>query len=56
VRSKLVKSKKEGVRNRVESTPALFINGRRYVGDLDVRSVLDVLMEEYDRVTGNETK
>ena len=56
VRSKLVESKKEGVRNKVESTPTLFIDGRRYVGDLDARSVVDVLMEEYDRVTGHETK
>ncbi|MFW5740811.1 MAG: DsbA family protein [Myxococcota bacterium] len=51
VRRELVASKKEGVRNRVNATPTLFINGRKYTGDLDFETVMDVLEEEYDRVT-----
>jgi len=49
-RKRLVESKKEGLRNGVEATPTLFINGRRYHGDLDRESLLDVLEEEADRV------
>ena len=52
LRKLLVASKKEGVRHKVEATPTLFINGRRYVGDLDLATVVDVLEEEHDRVTG----
>jgi protein-disulfide isomerase len=49
-RKQLVESKKEGLRNGVDATPALFINGRRYLGDLARESLLDVLDEEADRV------
>jgi protein-disulfide isomerase len=49
-RKRLVESKKEGLRNGVEATPTLFINGRRYHGDLDRETLLDVLDEEADRV------
>ena len=52
VRSELVESKKEGVRNRVSSTPTLFVNGRLYSTELDAETVIDVLQEEYDRATG----
>ena len=52
LRSALVKSKKEGVRNGVDATPTVYINTRKYVGDLDVQAVVDVLEEEHDRVTG----
>lgn len=52
LRSKLVESKKEGVRNGVDATPGVYINGRKYVGDLSVEAVLDVLEEEHERVTG----
>jgi protein-disulfide isomerase len=52
LRSSLVASKKEGVRHKVEATPTLFINGRRYVGDLDLATVIDVLEEEADRLSG----
>jgi protein-disulfide isomerase len=51
LRKRLVASKKEGVRNKVDSTPTLFINGRKYSGDLDAVQVVDVLAEEYERVT-----
>lgn len=56
VRAELVSSKKEGVRNKVESTPTLFLNGRRYAGDLGADTVVDVLLEEHERLTGAETK
>ena len=49
-RRRLVESKKEGLRNSVDATPTLFISGRRYQGDLDRDSLLDVLDEEADRV------
>lgn len=54
VRRELVASKKEGVRNRVNATPTLFINGRKYTGDLDYETVVDVLEEEYERVTNGK--
>ena len=54
LRAQLVASKKEGVRNAIEATPTLFINGRRYQGELGFASVVDVLEEEYDRVTGKK--
>jgi protein-disulfide isomerase len=52
LRAALIESKKEGVRNGVDATPTLFINGRKYVGDLDPVLVADVLAEEYDSTTG----
>jgi protein-disulfide isomerase len=48
-RKLLVEAKKEGLRNEVDATPTLFINGRQYEGDLDRDSLLDVLDEEADR-------
>jgi protein-disulfide isomerase len=50
VRRELTASKKEGVRNRVEATPTLFINGRKYTGDLSIETVVDVIEEEAERV------
>jgi protein-disulfide isomerase len=50
LRQILVDSKKEGLRNGVDATPTLFINGRRYHGTLDRDTLLDVLTEELDRV------
>lgn len=43
--AQLVDSKKEGLRNGVESTPTLFINGVKYTGDLDIETIRDVLEE-----------
>ncbi len=54
VRKELVNNVKEGLRNKVEATPTFFINGRRYVGDLDTDELQDVFEEEYDRVTGKQ--
>ena len=48
----LVESKKEGLRNQVDATPTFFINGRRYVGDMDLEEMMDVLLEEAERVAG----
>ena len=56
LRKRLVVSKKEGVRNKVDSTPTLFINGRKYSGDLDITQLEDVLAEEYERVTSKRRK
>ena len=49
----VVESKKEGLRNEVEGTPTFFINGKKYRADQSIESIIDVLEEEYDRVTGN---
>lgn len=45
-REALVESKKEGLRNGVEETPTVFINGRRWVGDLEIAELLDAIDEE----------
>ncbi|MCP4600421.1 MAG: thioredoxin domain-containing protein [Proteobacteria bacterium] len=51
-RKLLVDSKKEGIVNKVDATPTFFINGRKYVGDINLREIIDVLEEEYERVKG----
>jgi len=51
-RQSLVEMKKEGVRNFVDSTPTFLINGRKYVGEMTLLTLEDVLEEEYERVTG----
>ncbi len=48
-REAVVASKKEGIRNGVTETPTLFINGVRYVAELDLEEVLDVLEEAAER-------
>jgi len=48
VRDAVVSSKKEGLRNGVDSTPTLFINGRRWLGDLDADTLVDALEEEVE--------
>lgn len=45
-RESVVASKKEGLRNGVDSTPTIFINGRKWVGDLDLDTLIDALEEE----------
>jgi protein-disulfide isomerase len=52
VRNQLVEAKKEGVRNGIESTPTFYINGRKYVGEMTLETLEDVLLEEHERVTG----
>lgn len=51
-REALVAAKKEGLVNRVEETPTFFINGRRWVGDLEAAELLDAIAEEAARVKG----
>ena len=51
LREQLTEAKKEGLRNHVEATPTLYIDGRQWTGDLELGSVVDALLEEYDRVT-----
>ncbi len=51
-RKLLVDSKKEGIVNKVDATPTFFINGRKYVGDINHNELLDVLEEEYEKVRG----
>jgi protein-disulfide isomerase len=51
-RDLLVKSKKEGIVNKVDATPTLFLNGRKYVGDLNPREIIDVVEEEYQQLKG----
>jgi protein-disulfide isomerase len=47
-RDELVACKQEGLRNRVDATPSLFIDGRPYLYDLTEEAVVDVLQEAYD--------
>ena len=44
-RSAVVHAKQEGVVNKVSATPTLFINGTRYVYDLNETAVIDLLEE-----------
>jgi protein-disulfide isomerase len=47
-RDDLVAAKQEGLRNKVDSTPSLFIDGRPYVYEVKLEPILDVLQEAYD--------
>jgi protein-disulfide isomerase len=49
-REALVGSKQEGIRNNVKATPTLFINGRKYVYEMSAQAMIDVLLEEYERL------
>jgi Thioredoxin len=51
-RKLLVDSKKEGIVNKVDATPTFFINGRKYVGDINYSELVDTLEEEYEKVSG----
>jgi protein-disulfide isomerase len=48
IRDALIDSKQEGIRNKVNSTPTLFIDGRRYAYDLQQEAIIDVLLEAYE--------
>ncbi len=52
-REALVASKKEGLANGVEETPTLFLNGRRWTGDLELGEVADAIEEEAERARGH---
>jgi protein-disulfide isomerase len=47
-RDQLVASKQEGLRNKVDSTPSLIIDGRPYLYEVKQDAILDVLQEAYD--------
>ncbi len=49
---RLVASKKEGLEHGVKSTPSFFIDGRLYIGELEVEELVDVLEEVADRAAG----
>ena len=51
-REALVASKQEGARNKVNSTPAIFIDGRRYHYDLSIEAIVDLVEEAYEAKTG----
>ncbi len=53
-REALVAQKKEGLVNGVEETPTIFINGRRWVGDLETVELVDAIEEEAVRVKGEK--
>jgi len=46
----LTQTKQEGVRNKVQVTPTLFINGRKYGYETSNDVLMDVLLEEYERL------
>ena len=52
-REALVACKKEGLVNGVEETPTFFIDGRRWVGDLELEELLDAIGEEVQRQKGD---
>ena len=51
-REAVVESKREGLRNKVESTPTYFINGKLYQADSKTWALTGAVLEEYERVTG----
>lgn len=56
VREAVVESKREGMRNQVESTPTYFINGKLYKADLKTWALTGAVQEEFDRVSGSLCK
>jgi len=51
-REAVVAAKKEGVRLGVEATPTVFLQGRRYRGDLEEAALRDAIEEEVERAAG----
>lgn len=51
-REAVVASKKEGLVNGVEETPTLFVNGRRWVGDLEIEELVSAVEEAAARERG----
>lgn len=45
----LVEAKKEGIRNRVEATPSVFIERRKYHAELSLVAIEDFVEEEWER-------
>jgi protein-disulfide isomerase len=53
-RDALVEAKKEGLRNKVAATPAVFVDGRPYVYELQLEPLLDVLLEAHERLAARK--
>jgi protein-disulfide isomerase len=53
-RDALVAAKQEGLRNKVNATPSIFIDGRPYLYDLTTEAVLDVLQEAYEAASAGK--
>lgn len=51
-RERVVAVKKEGVRLGVEATPTVYLQGRRYRGDVEEAALLDAIEEEIERAAG----
>lgn len=56
ITTRLTDSKKEGLRNKVDATPTIFLNGFKYSGDLSAVTVQDIVEEEHDRLSGRTTE
>jgi protein-disulfide isomerase len=52
LRAKLAESKKEGIRNKVDATPAFYIEGRRYQATLDQATIEDFVEERFEQASG----
>jgi protein-disulfide isomerase len=50
-RAALVASKQEGIRNNVQATPTVFIDGRKYVYNLQTSALVDVMLEAFEAAT-----
>ncbi|MBN1960093.1 MAG: thioredoxin domain-containing protein [Deltaproteobacteria bacterium] len=50
-RQSLITSKQEGLRNKVDATPTLFIDNVKYVYELQHDAIVDVLLEVYEAKT-----
>jgi protein-disulfide isomerase len=53
-REALVASKQEGLRNKVEATPTVFIDGRKYVYEMNLDALVDVILEARDAAAGKK--
>lgn len=51
-REAVVAAKKEGLVNGVEETPTVFLNGRHWVGELELPELVSAIREEAARVKG----
>lgn len=47
-REALVAAKREGLRNKVDATPTIFINRQKYLYELEKEAVVDVVLEAYE--------
>lgn len=48
----LVEAKKEGIRNRVDATPTVYVQRRKYHADLSLAAIEDFAEEQHDRASG----